>query len=92
MNVQCSHVHIAVSVPCAPPVPGIGGSGEAPGPTNEVCLDVGGEGPFENDTTGLVKFLNRINSDLFFFYDSTVYFITSKLRGNTNRITQGNVE
>ena len=46
MNVQCSHVHIAESAPCELPVPGIGGSGEAPGPTNDVCLDVGGDGPF----------------------------------------------
>ena len=49
INVQCLHVHIAVLFAEAFPDPGMGGSGEAPGPTNDVCLEVGGEGP-ENIT------------------------------------------
>ena len=47
IKVQCSHVHIAVSDSSVPALLGIGGKGEAPGPTNEVCLELDGDGPID---------------------------------------------
>lgn len=40
-KVQWAHVHIAPPPPLAPP---IGGSGDAFGPTKDVCREVGGDG------------------------------------------------
>ncbi len=57
MKVQCSQVHMAPpssapgeEEPTAPALPpGIGGRGADPAPTNDVCREVGGDGP-ENET------------------------------------------